>query len=434
MCFFEYISIKHLDEYHASESWRNTLMLFSQTVPSVRHAAIALSLLHRTCLDGDYRDPLKTDKTPLLHYNQAIQLLLDQKTGDSTETTSITLLVCYLFICFDQLARNYVQSIKHLRGGVELSRNIGDAVPTNDNTLIGHVTRHIRRLDMQAVTFLVDWTPGDIPEETLIPQLQAPLPPPNSGLFKFQSFPEAADHLQILVTRVMRLLNFGAPRPHPNPTPTSLPSSQLTAILLSQLQTWSHLFEAMMLPLNSNPPSQDRLPSLLRLHHTISHILLQVHVSSQGPNKEMAYDTYLLDFRHCISLAETIATTSDTNSYTEGPTFTPEVGIIPALYIIGVKCRHPVVRREVLGILRRRERREAVWDSGIAARVVERVVQIEEGAVSGSMVKEMGAIEIGQRVESVSWVHVVEEGRVDVRYAFCGREGPEGVVVESSLV
>lgn len=431
MGFFECISIKHLDEYHACESWRNTLMLFSQTVPPVRHAAIALALLHRICLDRGSSNPLKSDKTPLLHYNRAIQLLLDQKTGDTNERTSITILVCYLFICFDQLARNYVQSMKHLRGGVELSRTVNRPLMNNnhdiDTTLIGHITRQIRRLDMQAVTFLVDWTPADIPPED-IPRLQ--LSPSNGTPFKFQSLPEAADQLQILVAGVMRLLNFGAPRP-----PPTHPSSQLTATLLTQLQTWSHLFETMMLELSSNAPSASNhhFPSLLRLHHTISHILLQVH-SVPGPDnmKEMAYDAHLPDFQHCISLADTIAAASDTDRYPpKGPTFTPEVGIIPALYIIGVKCRHPVVRREVLGILRRRERREAVWDSGIAARVVERVIEIEEGGVSGRMVNEMGEIEMGQRVESVSWVHVVEEERVDVRYMFCGRKGE---VVESILV
>jgi hypothetical protein len=46
MWFFKYILIKHLNEYRLCESWRKTLMFFSQTVPSVRYAAIALALIH----------------------------------------------------------------------------------------------------------------------------------------------------------------------------------------------------------------------------------------------------------------------------------------------------------------------------------------------------------------------------------------------------
>ncbi|RHZ44269.1 uncharacterized protein CDV56_101703 [Aspergillus thermomutatus] len=168
MCFFEYISIKHLNEYRPCESWRKTLIFFSQTVPSVRCAAIALALIHRNYLYRDSSDHVHQsqsskdwlpDKAPLLHYNRAIHLLLNQRSGDSTEITAVTLLVCYLFTCFDHLAGNYVQAVKHLRGGVELSRNIDKAILNNNSTyddsepsgvrtLICQVTRQIRRLDM----------------------------------------------------------------------------------------------------------------------------------------------------------------------------------------------------------------------------------------------------------------------------------------------
>lgn len=122
---------------------------------------------------------------------------------------------------------------------------------------------------------------------------------------------------------------------------------------------------------------------------------------------------------------------------------TPEVGIIPVLYIIGVKCRHPGLRREAVHILRRRSMREAVWDSIIAARVVERVMEIEEGGgmelsgynTGGVVAREAGyplpeGVPVRQRVEIVSWVHVVnsdgEDGtgeRLEVTYTVCGREG-----------
>ncbi|KAK6063033.1 C6 transcription factor [Seiridium cupressi] len=124
--------------------------------------------------------------------------------------TAITLLVCYLFTCFDHLAGNYVQAMKHLRGGVELARNIDKAIPNNNNTyddskpsgvrtLVGHVTRQIHHLDMQALAFLVDWTPANV-QGVHISQL-----PPSDGAFG--SLEQAADHLKILVARVMGLRN-----------------------------------------------------------------------------------------------------------------------------------------------------------------------------------------------------------------------------------
>ncbi|KAI0452639.1 hypothetical protein F5B21DRAFT_482379 [Xylaria acuta] len=435
MCFFEYISIKHLNEYNPCESWRKTLMFFSQTVPSVRYAAVALALIHRNYLDRDSSNRVHQpqslkdwlpDKAPLFYYNRAIQLLLNQEIGDSTEVTAITLLVCYLFTCFDHLAGNDVQAMKHLRGGVELSRNIDkailnknntydDAQPSGVRTLICQVARQIRRLDMQAVTFLVDWTPADI-QEIFMSQL----PPSDSA---FQSLDQAADHLQTLVAWVMRFRNMEHEMSLMGKMPPS-PSS-LKDIVLGQLETWSSLFEKMLQQGSSYKTDSEtyRLISLLRLQHTIAWTFL----SSYGPGREMDYDNFLPQFQQCVALAGDVAAAHERYSGSLKPTFTPEIGIVPVLYIIGAKCRHPVVRREVLGILRRQPIREAVWDSISAARVVERIIEIEEGGSGeGGMAQSMEQIAVWQRIEALSWVHVVRgqfSPRLDIRYTFCAREG-----------
>ncbi|KAJ5442138.1 hypothetical protein N7445_005145 [Penicillium cf. griseofulvum] len=441
MCFFEYISIKHLNEYHPCESWRKTLMFFSQTVPSVRYAAIALALVHRNYLDRDsgdrvhQRQSLKVwlpDKAPLLHYNRAIQLLLSQESSDSAESTAVTLLVCYLFTCFDHLVGNYVQAVKHLRGGVELSRNNDKAILYNNSTddskfpgiskLICQVTRQIRRLDMQAATFLVDWASADI-EETFMPQL----PPFDST---FQSLNQAADYLQILVARVMRLRNTEQMSPMDTMSPSH---SSLKDIVLRQLETWSRLFGNILQQRSSYETDSEtyRLISLLRLQHTIAWILL----SNYGPSREMDYDNFLPQFQQCVALAGDVAAAHEQYSGSLAPTFTPEIGIVPVLYIIGVKCRHPIVRREVLSMLRRQPIREAVWDSISAARVVERVIEVEEsGYGEGRMIHSMEQIAVWQRIEALSWVHVVNGksvARMDITYNFCAREG---VHVESLVI
>ncbi|KAL4735900.1 hypothetical protein BDV11DRAFT_211666 [Aspergillus similis] len=415
MCFFKYHSIRHLNEYRPCKSWQETLMLFSQTVPSVRYAAIVLALIHRNYLDRDYSDRLRRprllkdlllDSAPLFHYNRAIQLLLSQESGDNTEVTAITLLVCYLFICFEHLADNDVQAMKHLRGGVELSRNIDEAIlnnnspcdndnPSNIHALISQATRQIRRLNMQAVTFLVDWSPAGI-QETFMSEL-----PPSSSTYC--TLDHAADHLQTLVARVMRLCNTKkqiSPMGKMQPLPSSF-----NGIVLGQLEKWSRLFEN-MLQQNSfyvTDPDTYPLVSLLRLQHTIAWILL----GSCGPGREMEYDNFLPQFHQCMALVGDVAAAHERYPRSSKLTFTPEIGIVPVLYIIGVKCRHPLVRRGVLGILRRHPIREAVWDSISTARVVERVIEIEEGASrEGEMIQSMAQIHVWQRIEAISWVLV----------------------------
>jgi hypothetical protein len=149
----------------------------------------------------------------------------------------------------------------------------------------------------------------------------------------------------------------------------------------------------------------------------------------------MDYDNFLPQFQQCVALAGDVAAAHELYSGPLRPTFTPEIGIIPVLYIIGVKCRHPMVRREVLSILRRQPTQEAVWNSISAARVVERVIEIEEGGFGqGQMIQSMDQIAVCQRIEAMSWVHVASgqsAARLDISYTFCAREG---LHIESLLI
>ncbi|KAJ5171732.1 hypothetical protein N7492_004325 [Penicillium capsulatum] len=444
MCFFKDISIKNLNEYRPCESWRNTLMFFSQTVPSVRHAAIALALIHRDYLDchsngrlyqpSSFKDWLP-DETPLLHYNRTIQLLLKPESGDPAETTAITLLVCYLFTCFDHLAGNDVQAMEHLRGGVALSRSIDNATlnncPRDDtqssgvDTVICQVTKQIRRLDMQAAMFLVDWTPSNI-QETLMSDLAL-------SDSTFWSLDQAADHLQILLGRVMRLRHTEQPIYSTGTMPPS--SSALKDILLGQLETWSSLFENLLQQGSPSEPNfkTDPLVSLLRLQHTIAWILL----SGYGPGREMEYDQFLPHFQQCVALADEVATAHQRHSDSMS-TFTPEIGFLPVFYIIGTKCRHPSVRREVLNILRRQIIREASWDSILTARLVERVVEIEEGAAGEEQVIQcMEQIPVWCRIEALTYTHIPRgqsAARLDITYTICAQEGihTESLMIEQT--
>lgn len=430
--FFGDVSIKHLNKYQPyDESWHRTLMFFSQTVPSVRNAAIALALLHRNYIHADHnsgsRDSRLLDKeAPLFYYTMAIQHLLNQDLSghDSAQRTAITLLVCYLFTCFDHLAGNDVQAMKHLRGGVELSRNLDKAENTDSSEvgkLIGQVTSQIRRLDMQAVMFLIDWTPADI-QKTAVHQL-AP--------FKssFESLGQAADCIQMLIARVMSLRNEAQQMYPTGEIPPPPSSSSSKDVLLCQLETWSTLFENTLQRQHGSSSSHNAgsesntLATLLRLQHKIAWIFL----SSYGPGREMEYDAFLPQFQQCVALASDVAAAHERYSGSLRPTFTPEIGILPVLYIIGAKCRHSLVRRDVLNILRRQSIREAVWNSIWTARILERVIEIEEGASEEGIVPQrMDQIAVWQRIEALSWIHVVDEHsapRLDLTYTFCTREG-----------
>ncbi|KAF5672329.1 sugar transporter [Fusarium heterosporum] len=357
----------------------------------------------------------------------AIRHILNQDLSghDGIEKTAITLLVCYLFTCFDHLAGNDVQAMKHLHGGVELSRNLdklkldnaGHIGPSDLGDLVVQVTSQIRRLDMQAVMFALDWTPSDIQESTMN-QLKP-------SYIAFRSLAEAADSIYLLVAQAIRLRNTDE-QMYPIGKSISPPlHSSPKDMLLDQLETWMGLFENMLRLQHSScevDAESNALITLLRLQHKTAWIF----TSSYGPGREMEYDAFLPHFQQCVSMASKVVATYEHSSGSSTPTFTPEIGILPVLYIIGAKCRHFLIRREVLDILRRQNTREAAWNSACAARILERIIEIEEGGCGGDIVPPiMDEIAAWQRIEALSWLYVVTGSstpRLDVTYTFCGVE------------
>ncbi|UKZ96634.1 uncharacterized protein TrAFT101_011412 [Trichoderma asperellum] len=62
----------------------------------------------------------------------------------------------------------------------------------------------------------------------------------------------------------------------------------------------------------------------------------------------------------------------------ENPLFHVELGIVPLLFSVIAHCRHPVVLRQALHLLKTQHVQEGVWSSDLTSRVAERLVELEE--------------------------------------------------------
>lgn len=58
--------------------------------------------------------------------------------------------------------------------------------------------------------------------------------------------------------------------------------------------------------------------------------------------------------------------------------FSIDLCIIPCLFYIAIKCRHPKIRRRAVDLLRKAPRREALWDAEAAALSAEVAISFEE--------------------------------------------------------
>ena len=333
-----------------------------------------------------------------------------------------TLLVCYLFICYEHLAGEDVRAVRHLSAGMKVLRSLRGAlrggrvrVSGEVREVVAQVGRQMRRLDGQVVQFLRDWEPdeeeeGEEEHSNLGLGSAAQLCP-------FHSFDHAADTLQSLVTRVMRL-RWLAASSSSSSSPSSAPSPLQLSTLLSSLSTFPpHL--TLSLSSFSPPPSPSSL-SLLHLSHTLATLLL--HTTSPSTT-ELSYDAFLPSFRAALAHARIVlASHSHPHDDPPPPSFTPETGVLPALFIIASKCRDPGVRREALGLIRSRAMREASWESGGTGRVVEWLVGVEEAE---ERVERQEDVPGWRRVGDVSWVHCGKGGGavdIKVRWRFDGGE------------
>lgn len=421
MDFFQHVSINTMNEYMPSELWRNTVMLLAQTVPAVRHATLALAVTHRKHLDRlqrVQRSPVsrEPEQTAQLHYQKAIQLLLGSNTGDSSNNGAVTLLVCYLFVCFGSLSGQDNEALMHLQAGVKLSndmmpsKQVGRMSLSENQSIISQVSGRLERLSMQTAMFITDWVPTNLNESDVF----------KASKGAFASLDEAVDGIQFLVSQTMRL--------HHNTTELQLSSAATPSdthkldlpsrdTLLTQLSVWLRLFDNM--PQESRSGSNSVVVMLIRLHYAIVRILL----SCQQAGRELMYDEYLSDFQKCADMIDQITVTygHQPSAFLQ-PIWTPEIGIIPALYITGAKCRNPTVRRQVLMLLRRRPMRESIWDNLTTAKAIERIMDIEETALV-----ELGVdcLPLYHRIESVSMSYsgIGQPGtKMTFSYTRCGED------------
>ncbi|PHH64966.1 hypothetical protein CDD81_3603 [Ophiocordyceps australis] len=60
------------------------------------------------------------------------------------------------------------------------------------------------------------------------------------------------------------------------------------------------------------------------------------------------------------------------------PSFSADLGIVPPLFVVATKCREPRLRRQAIQLLSSSARREGMWDSQLAARIGQWIMQVEE--------------------------------------------------------
>ena len=100
---------------------------------------------------------------------------------------------------------------------------------------------------------------------------------------------------------------------------------------------------------------------------------------------ESSYDIFLPEFKLLVEYATILLEIQDQergaiNTSTAAGSFSFEIGLIPPLFLVTLKCRDTTLRYQALDLLERYPRREGVWDSVVIAALSRWAIGLEENA------------------------------------------------------
>ncbi|KAI1189773.1 hypothetical protein F5B17DRAFT_166967 [Nemania serpens] len=335
--------------------WTHLVLQFSQMEPAVRHAVVAVGSLYEQALrHPDTTSLLCDDRLVLPHYNAAIRHLRTIK------NESLVLLVCVLFVCIEFLRGNRVAAIEHCQHGITILQRVETTFPWAKQ----YLSPLFRRLSVFPFFFApVDRSrPNPLCLEDAIPS--------------FSSLSDAQFYLDGILSRTVRLVRHGdvyclGDMIHQPVSADLIAEQDRTRALLDE---W-HL---RYLHVVSRSPQQEST-RVHRCNMMSRYLICRVWAETCFEFRQTAYDKYLDLFRSIIDSATVV----ESSNYCAKPVqFTFEMGFIPILYFVVMKCRCLETRLRALSLMRRLgAARENLWEMATMFTAAKRIVEIEHGAM-----------------------------------------------------
>lgn len=372
------------------------MLQICQTEPAVRHAVLAVSSLHEGLGAGtiipftDGRLTQSTQSFALQQYNKAIARLLDQMNNPLTKPLA-SLLTCVLFVCIEYMQGKEKESLIHLEQGRQLLARLNQRSSDPEmECIVRHIVPLYTRLSL--TSFLFGGSPVPIPD-ALKPQREIP--------DTFDTIDNMRHCMHEFMEQAFRFTQRARPAKNSS---DSIPRETMRLLEVEQdrllarhakLNVAFSLFRA-----STAKPMQTHLSALLVLQMYLhaQHIWISTALSSS----EVVYDDFLSSFAAIVPLAaayldqehppafppQRTMPLAEPSHYFLGAkqlsvaytsNFTFETHIIPPLYYVATKCRHPLIRRSALELLRKNPfRRENLWRASVMGALAGHIVSLEE--------------------------------------------------------
>lgn len=276
----------------------------------------------------------------------------------------LILMVCLLFVAWEGVQGDYQASQRHMNSGRALFARFSGQIRARQSlkNIFHDMTQVLARMDISAMSFSDDSAPYHAPPHELDSVLQLVTQP-------FMSVQQASSSLMEITRRLLRLGNESITETNS----TGLSRRQgLFEECTQHLCVWNGYWESWCA--DNSIDSTDSLAVInVQLWRVCSEVFVKTSFFS-GP--ETRYDNALIEFRRMAELSKKLASAICLES--ETVSFSLDLGYLIPTFFIATRCRDPHIRRRALAILQSNSRHEGAWQSGPAAAIADKWIQIEE--------------------------------------------------------
>ncbi|KAL6245744.1 hypothetical protein RBB50_006897 [Rhinocladiella similis] len=353
--------------------WHQIIPQLSRAEPLMWNAVVAMSCLiqhpqYSTApgLPGGAKTPVIDEhhRKALTWYSKSIAGLKERLAIEKTPS-SLALVACVLYMCIECLQDNMIEAATLHRsaagmlglvateGGRRLITPYGTRLEDTIRALVRHeATAHgLLDLHVSRPKVMLDSVTG-----------------------RFNSLSDAREELYAVITETQAFIFRARKIKEMQGKDWKAPpdfTTQQEHLLTSLLRWHLGLTNTTGGPSPVSSPDEDELTSVLLVSHGQYSIWLSVCLSTS----ETAFDQFNHHFESIVDHAHRAITATKTNLR---PAFMFETRVIPSLYFVATKCRHPQIRRRALFLLRNGPKVENLWKAEPMADVAQKVIGIEE--------------------------------------------------------
>lgn len=428
--FFRHCTVKTTTMFLESDFWSSIVLQVSQSEPAVKYALLALSALHERQLQNEGFPLLEdTELSGLAHYSQAVRhtnrlIAMANKDIEDKGQTEKALVAVILFVCYENARGEYQTAHMHLKNGLRIlhdRRGKCHGPAWSDSSDAASLERVFASLDLQAMTYSDDSSPW-IQDTTSGHAVEVPTALP----VRFASFNQAL-HVLIDIGRSMLWLGAAFEGMKPDDREGYNNALAKTDYARAVLVRWERSFRAFKATLVARSKGEETYNNDASNVLGIWYTFVKLFIGPGFQFSEMVWDDHVADFERIVDMAASVLQSRKTarvisTSYREESFALESSGnVIVPLFYAGHHCRDPKVRRKVLVLLANLNRREGVWESRSASKMLEHIIRIEEG---GLEVLTVSDIPLHRRIKYIESIEhrTGRERRLKVAYCIETKE------------